>query len=185
MHQNMQHNVLEHTPSLISKQSQTLCVYAQVSLLSPMYISCQNVCICAKRVLSLNHICAPRACLRLCVSVFHFFCILCFPSVCLSSGPSLVRAPHVRVLYAQHNVVVGAGARVLAQQSPRLQQCGLARHRHVGCAPRLAVVSGQTDAHGAGAVPHQLLRPAETSRTHQDEVYCPLRRTFVLVISAY
>lgn len=76
-----------------------------------------------------------------------------------------MRVPHVRVLYAQHNVVVGAGARVLAQQSSGLQQCSLARHGHVGRAPRLAVVSGQTDAHGVGAVPHQLLRPAGTSES--------------------
>lgn len=79
----------------------------------------------------------------------------------------MVHVPHVRVLYAQHNVVVGAGARVLAQQSSGLQQCSLARHSHVGCAPRLAVVSGQTDAHGTGAVPHQLLWPAGTSHTSQ------------------
>lgn len=60
-----------------------------------------------------------------------------------------MRVPHVCVLYAQHYVVVGAGARVLAEQSSCLQQCGLARHRHVSCPPCLAVVSGQTDAHGA------------------------------------
>lgn len=99
-----------------------------------------------------------------CVSFFNVrHCV--FPFVCLSSGPSLMHVPHVRVLYAQHNVVVGAGARVLAQQSSGLQQCSLACHGHVGRAPRLAVVSGQTDAHGVGAVPHQLLRPAGMSET--------------------
>lgn len=76
-----------------------------------------------------------------------------------SSVPLLMRVPHVCVLYAQHDVVVGAGARVLTQQSSRLQEGGLARHRHVARPPRLAVVSGQTDAHGAGAVPHKLLWP--------------------------
>jgi len=67
--------------------------------------------------------------------------------------------PHVRVLHTQHDVVAGAGACVLPQQASRLQQRRLARHRHVGCPPRLAVVGGLTDAHRAGAVPHQLLWP--------------------------
>lgn len=103
------------------------------------------VCVCVKRVKQSKTKQKPQC-------VFLQFVI--------SSGPSLVRVPHIRVLYAQHNVVVGAGARVLAQQPPALQQRRLAGHGHVGRAPRLAVVAGLTDAHGVGAVPHQLLWPA-------------------------
>ena len=70
-----------------------------------------------------------------------------------------MRVPHVCVLYAQHDVVVGAGACVLPQQASRLQQSSLARHRHVSRPPRLAVVGGEADAHRVGAVPHLLLWP--------------------------
>ena len=82
----------------------------------------------------------------------------------VSSGPPLMRVPHVRVLYTQHYVVVRAGAGVLSQQSSCLQQRSLARHRHVSRPPRLAVVNGQTDAHRIGAVPYQLLWPGGRER---------------------
>lgn len=77
----------------------------------------------------------------------------------VSSGPPLMCVAHICVLYTQHDVVVGAGASVLSQQSSRLQQRGLTRHRHVSRPPCLAVVGGQTDAHGAGAMPDQFLWP--------------------------
>ena len=92
----------------------------------------------------------------MCVHVLICVCVcVCY----VSSGPPLVCVPYVCVLYTQHYVVVGAGAGVLSQQSSRLQQRSLARHRHVSRPPRLAVVSGQTDAHSAGSMPYHLLRP--------------------------
>lgn len=153
-----------------------MCLYASISAESNVYLLSECVHMCQTSFVTTSYLCTASMPAFVCECFFFlflFFLFLCFPSVCLSSGPSLVRAPHVRVLYAQHNVVVGAGARVLAQQSSRLQQCSLARHRHVGCAPRLAVVSGQTDAHGAGAVPHQLLGPAETLRTSEWSLLSP------------
>ncbi len=89
---------------------------------------------------------------------------ICVCVSCVSSGPPLMCVPHICVLYTQHYVVVGAGAGVLSQQSSCLQQCSLARHRHVSRPPRLAVVRGQTDAHCAGAMPNQLLWPGGRGR---------------------
>lgn len=101
----------------------------------------------------------------MCLNVFSpqsYFPLSTCLHVCVcvvSSGSPLSCVSHICVLYAQHYVVVGAGAGVLSQQPSGLQQSSLARHRHVPCPPRLTVVGGQTDAHRAGAVPHQLLRP--------------------------
>lgn len=94
------------------------------------------------------------------LSHFQHACMCVNMCVCVSSGSPLGCVSHVCVLYTQHCVVVGAGAGVLSQQTTRLQQRRLARHRHVARPPRLAVVGGQAGAHLAGAVPHQLLRPA-------------------------
>lgn len=79
-------------------------------------------------------------------------------SLC-SSAP-----PHIRVLHTQNHVVFGAGVAVLPQQPSCLQQRCLAHHRHVAGAPGLAVAGGQTDPYGAGAMPHQLLRPGGQGR---------------------
>lgn len=78
-----------------------------------------------------------------------------------SSAPPWMCAPHIRVLYTQHDVVVGAGAGVLSQQASGLQQRRLARHRRVARSPGFTVVGGQTDTDSTGAVPDQLLRPGE------------------------
>lgn len=128
-----------------------------------------------------------------CVVKCTFYAVICFHNVCmclhvfsiqinvfvhfqhacmcvyvcvfsLSSGPSLLCVPHIRVLYTQHYVVVGAGVGVLPQQSSCLQQCRLACHCHVTCPPCLAVVTGQTDAHSIGAMPYQLLWPGGRGR---------------------
>lgn len=45
-------------------------------------------------------------CIYLCV----FMCVCVFS---VSSGPPLMCVPHIRVLYTQHYVVVGAGVGVL------------------------------------------------------------------------
>lgn len=108
-----------------------------------------SVCVCAC-------MCFPFTC--------HIFSTFSTPACVitrLSSGPPLMPFPHVRVFYAQHYVVAGAGAGVLSQHSPCLQHGGLARHRHVARPPRLTVVGGQAAAHDAGAVPHHLLWPVE------------------------
>lgn len=119
-----------------------VCICASVCFITPIYMSVhfQHACMCV--------------CMRTCVCCPFF----------LSSGPSLMHVPHVCVLYAQHYVVVGAGARVLAKQSSCLQQCSLARHCHISCPPCLAVVSGQTNAHSAWAMPYHLLWPAGVKR---------------------
>lgn len=78
-----------------------------------------------------------------------------------SSAPPWRGAPHVGVLHTQHDVAAGAGAAVLPQQAARLQQRRLARHPRVPRPPGFAVVGGQTDPRGAGAVPDQLLRPGD------------------------
>lgn len=75
---------------------------------------------------------------------------------------------NVAVLDTQHYEAVGAAAGVLAQKSACLEERGLARHRHVTRPPCLTVVSGHTDAHRAGAMPHQLLRPAFTDNIHRE-----------------
>lgn len=116
--------------SVQCNSSVLMCAYVPACVLSPQFI-----CLCTFSMPPCVFVCA-----FVCVCVVLFF---------LSSGPSLMRVPHVCVLYAQHYIVVRAGARVLAKQSSCLQQCGLARHRHVSCPPCLAVVSGQTDAHSA------------------------------------
>lgn len=110
------------------------------------------VCVCGDRP-----VCAGVWTRQTCLSAF-------FSADVWSSAPPWMRVPHIRVLYTQHDVVVGAGAAVLPQQSSRLQQRSLACHRHVACSPGFTVVGGQTDAHGTGAVPHQLLRPGGQGR---------------------
>lgn len=62
-------------------------------------------------------------------------------------------------LYAENDVLVGAAARLLAQQQPGGQAGRLARHRHVVRSPRLAVLVGHARARAAGAVPDALLGP--------------------------
>lgn len=94
----------------------------------------------------------------MCVSMCVYVCVSS-----TSSGPLMMCVSHVCVLYAQHNVVVGAGAGVLSQQSSCLQQGSLSSHSHVSRPPRLAVVGGQSDSHGAGAMPDQLLWPCRVS----------------------
>lgn len=98
-----------------------------------------------------------------------FVPVFAFDSMCLSlvtcdvwsSAPPWMCAPHIRVLYTQHDVVVGAGAGVLPQQASSLQQRRLARHRRVARSPGFTVVGGQTDTDSTGAVPDQLLRPGD------------------------
>lgn len=81
-----------------------------------------------------------------------------------------MRVPHIRVLYTQHDVVVGAGAGVLPQQPSCLQQRRLARHRRVAGSPGFTVAGGLTGSDSTGAVPDQLLRPGDqgTGTVSQD-----------------
>lgn len=62
-------------------------------------------------------------------------------------------------LYAENDVLVGAAARLLAQQQPPGQAGRLARHGHVVRSPRLAVFVSHAHARAAGAVPDALLGP--------------------------
>lgn len=62
-----------------------------------------NVCVC---VCGQACVCRCLDLTDLCLSAFFF-------SVVWSSAPSWMRVPHIRVLYAQHDVVVGARAGVL------------------------------------------------------------------------
>lgn len=75
-------------------------------------------------------------------------------------------AAYICVLYAQHDVVVGAGAGVLTQQSSSLEQRRLACHCYVSCPPCLTVVGRQADAGYARAVPDLLLWPVKGKRRH-------------------
>lgn len=102
------------------------------------------------------HVCEIPKCLHFLIcTCMSFMRVLC-P---VASGPLLMCVSHICVLYAQHNVLVGARASVLSQEPSCLQQCCLARHCQVTCPPCLTVVVGQTDAHSVWTMPHQLLWP--------------------------
>lgn len=121
--------------------------------------------LCAVFLYFLQHF-KVSASIYLCAcSLLHFQYAGMWVSSFVSSGPPSMCVLHVCVLDAQHDVVVGAGAGVLPQQSSRLQQSSLARHRHVGRPPRLTVVGGQTSAYAVGAVPHHLLWPVGERET--------------------
>lgn len=63
------------------------------------------------------------------------------------------------VLDAEHDVLVGAAPRLLAQEQTRGQAGRLAGDGHVVRSPRLAVLVHHSDAPAGGAVPDALLRP--------------------------
>lgn len=70
-------------------------------------------------------------------------------------------------LYAENDVLVGAAARLLAQEQTARQARRLARRRHVVRSPRLAVLVRRSRACAGGAVPDALLGPErQTENKH-------------------